>query len=248
MVVRQADRITSLIASYTSELQELEAYPEEELIAIIMDVGFSCTCCGRCCTREFNDHVFLLDDDAERVLAIDEGALVPAPDFEFCDQNGRFYAPGYALRTRDDGGCVFLQHNRCTIYERRMKICRIYPYMLHREADEEGNVDWRQISGLNLHGEYEREIDVSEARTIADDVIEYEKAFLGQEIAFLERLRSYFSENNLRHVQKIYDRQNLRFGRGEEVEVQVYYKGGFHPMTVRCTEYGTVPAGRGKKR
>jgi len=139
MVVQQTDRIASMIASHASELDALGAYPEEELVEVIRDVGFSCTCCGRCCTRAFNDHVFLLESDAETVLEVDPAALMPAPYFEFCDQEGRFYVPGYALRTQEDGRCVFLSaEDRCTIYDRRMSICRVYPYMLHREADEEG--------------------------------------------------------------------------------------------------------------
>lgn len=249
MVVQQTDRIASMIAAYASELDALGAYPEEELVEVIRDVGFSCTCCGRCCTRAFNDHVFLLESDAETVLEVDPAALMPAPYFEFCDQEGRFYVPGYALRTQEDGRCVFLSaENRCTIYDRRMSICRVYPYMLHREADEEGNVDWRQISGLNLHGEYGAEIDEDEARGIAREVIAYEKAFLNQEIVFLETLRAYFSAKNLRHVQKVYDRQMSRFNNGEEVEVRVFFRGGFSRTTARCTDYGIVPVARGKKR
>lgn len=247
MVLQQTDRIASMIASYSSERDALGAYPEDKLVGVIRDVGFSCTCCGRCCTREFNDHVFLLEQDVETVLVLDNRALMPAPYFEFCDQNGRFYVPGYALGTQQDGRCIFLSDNRCTIYDRRMSICRIYPYMLHREADEEGAVDWRQISGLNLHGEYETEIDADEAGRIAREVIAYEKAFFNQEIAFLETLGVYFSENHLRHVQKIYDRQMSRFNRGEEVEVMVYFKGGFCQATARCTDYGIVPMNPGKQ-
>ncbi|MDD3112706.1 MAG: YkgJ family cysteine cluster protein, partial [Methanofollis liminatans] len=86
MVVQQTDRIASMIASHASELDALGAYPEEELVEVIRDVGFSCTCCGRCCTRAFNDHVFLLESDAETVLEVDPAALMPAPYFEFCDQ------------------------------------------------------------------------------------------------------------------------------------------------------------------
>jgi len=248
MVVQQTDRIASVIASYASERDELCAYPLEDLVDIIRDVGFSCTCCGRCCTREFNDHVFLLEEDAEKMLALDAGALMPAPYFEFCDQHGRFYVPGYALRTQQDGKCVFLSDNRCTIYDQRMSICRVYPYMLHREEDEEGNIDWRQISGLNLHGEYGTEIDADEAERIAREVIAYEKAFLNQEIAFLETLKAYFSANSLRHVQKIYDRQMSRFNKGEDVAVMVYFRGGFARATARGADYGIVPTVRGKKR
>ncbi len=52
------------------------------------------------------------------------------------------------------GSCWFLENGKCRIYEHRFTICRIYPYMLHREADEKGSVDWRQFCGLDQHGEY----------------------------------------------------------------------------------------------
>ena len=142
------------IAALVRERNGLFDYPAERLAGIIREVGFRCDCCARCCTRAFNGHVFLLDRDVAVVREIDPGAIEPAPDPEFCDQNGIFYVSGYALRAKDDaeGSCWFLDGGKCRIYDRRFSICRIYPYMLHREADEEGNIDWRQISGLEMHG------------------------------------------------------------------------------------------------
>jgi Fe-S-cluster containining protein len=108
---------------------------EQDLADIISDVGFSCLLCGRCCTTEFNGHVFLLDADAERVMAMNPSLLIPAPEFELADEEGNFYVSGYALRVREDGSCIFLADSRCRIYDERFTICRIYPYMLHREPD-----------------------------------------------------------------------------------------------------------------
>src|SRR5690606_18027657 len=99
-------------------------------------------------------HVFLLDDDVEVVRRIDPGALVPAPFYEFCDQHGTFYVSGYAMRTDGTGACHFLEEGRCRCYEMRPLVCRCYPYMLHREPDAHGTIDWRQIGGLDEHGDY----------------------------------------------------------------------------------------------
>ena len=203
------------IAALIRERNSLFEYPADRLAGIIREVGFRCDCCARCCTRAFNGHVFLLDRDVAVVREIDPDAIEPAPDPEFCDQNGIFYVSGYALRAKNDkeGSCWFLDGGRCRIYDRRFSICRIYPYMLHRESDEEGNVDWRQISGLNLHGRYHEEIPDEECLSAARLTREYEDAFLSQEIQFLECIRDYFAKNGLKHVQKVYDdcmRQHLK--------------------------------------
>lgn len=229
--------ITSSIAALRAELAALAAYPLEELAAIIAEVGFACTCCGRCCTREFNDHVFLLDSEVARIRRIDPDALVPAPYFELCDQHGRFYVSGYALRTRDDGSCVFLEGGRCRIYAGRLSICRVYPYMLHREADEDGVVDWRQISGLDLHGSYHHKIADEEALRIAAETKAYESAFLEHEIAFFEYAGRYFAGHDLRHVKRTYDMEMRRFRKGEEVCVLVYADGTFAPARVSSRDF-----------
>lgn len=216
--------IDEQIEDTKKELEEMLAYPDEKLIDIIKEVGFECDMCARCCTKEFNDHVFLLDKDTEFIKSIDPNLIKPAPYYEFCDQNGRFYVSGYALRTKEDGSCVMLENKRCNMYDRRLTICRLYPYMLHRETDDEGNLDWRQISGLNEHGCYHSEISDSEAEKIAADTKAYEEAYLRQQIRFLGKVRDHFKKNGLRHVKSIYDRKMRAFGKGEEIEVYVYYK------------------------
>ena len=226
--------IPSRIALLSTEREELSRYPLERLAGIVRDVRFRCTSCGRCCTRAFNGHVFLLDRDVAVVRKIDPDALEPAPDPEFCDQNGILYVSGYALKVKDDreGSCWFLENNRCRIYDRRFSICRIYPYMLHREPDERGKVDWRQISGLDQHGEYDADISEEESHAIARETIAYETAFLSQQIAFLECIQERFARLQLRHVQKIHDRQMRQYRSGEPVTVMTYHDGNLEKHTL----------------
>ena len=113
------------------------------------------------------------------------------------------------------GSCWFLEGGRCRIYGQRFSICRIYPYMLHREPDEHGKIDWRQISGLDEHGEYHPEIPMEECIALARETKEYENAFLTQEISFLEFMRDYFADRKLRHVQKVYDDKMRRYLKGD---------------------------------
>jgi Fe-S-cluster containining protein len=215
------------IAALTQERNSLFEYPVDSLAKIIGEIGFSCTGCAKCCTRAFNGHVFLLDRDVAAVKIIDPGALQPAPAPEFCDQNGIFYVSGYALRIKDDeeGSCWFLENGRCRIYDKRFAICRVYPYMLHREPDERGKVDWRQFSGLDNHGDYHAAIPEDTCAVLARETKEYENAFLTQEIHFLEFIRDYFAKRGLRHVQKVYDDRMRGFIRGDEITVMVYYDG-----------------------
>jgi hypothetical protein len=223
------------IAALTQERNSLLAYPLEDLAGIIKEIGFRCTACAKCCTRVFNGHVFLLDRDVTALKATDPDACEPAPDPEFCDQNGTFYVSGYALRAKDDesGSCYFLDEGRCRIYDRRFAICRIYPYMLHREPDEQGNVDWRQISGPDKHGEYGEAIPDDLCLDLAREIKEYEDAFLDQQISFLEFMQDYFTANRVRHVQKVYDDRMRGFARGEEIRIQVFYDGRLEEHRVR---------------
>lgn len=224
-------RITAL----TQERNSLYGYPLERLAGIIRDVGFRCTRCAKCCTRAFNGHVFLLDRDVTAVKMIEPDALEPAPEPEFCDQNGTFYVSGYALKARNDEprSCWFLENGRCRIYEKRFSICRIYPYMLHREPDEEGVVDWRQISGIDQHGEYNAEITEDESLAIARETKEFENAFFSQEITFLECIQEHFSRHRLRHVQKVYDDRMRAFKKGVPIRMMAFYDGQFEEHLIR---------------
>jgi len=222
------------IAALTQEENALFEYPVQRLSEIIREVGFRCTSCAKCCTRAFNGHVFLLDREVGAAREIDPSVLEPAPDPEFCDQNGIFYVSGFALRVKNDeaGSCSFLENGRCRIYDLRFFICRIYPYMLHREPDERGKVDWRQISGLNHHGEYDTPISVEESLAIARETMEYEHAFLSHQIKFLECVQDWFTRNQLRHVQKIHDTGMRKFREGGKITVMVYTDGGFEKWEV----------------
>jgi len=232
-------RISALI----QERNGLFAFPLERLATIISEIGFQCTCCAKCCTRDFNGHVFLLDSDVRIAREIDPEALEPAPNPEFCDQNGVYYVSGYAIRAMPDkhGSCWFLKQDRCSIYDRRFSICRIYPYMLHREADEHGAVDWRQFSGLDEHGDYHSQIPPETCHSMALHTVEYENAFLAHEIAFLEFIRDYFARNKLRHIQKIYDDGMRRFQKGEDITVMVFCDGA---LDKHCVHAGKNGSGR----
>lgn len=236
MISVKKDDIESRLADVREELTGVKEFPDLKFVGIIRELGFRCELCARCCTKEFNDHVFLLDADLAVIRQINPDSVTPAPYYEFCDQKGRFYVSGYALKTKPDGSCVFLENKRCKIYGSRPSICRVYPYMLHREADNSGKIDWRQISGLNEHGSYYSELEDSECEAIAQETRVYEEAYLTQMIGFFEDVEAHFRKNGLKHVQSVYDRRMREFLKGKfELEVFVYYKGEFEKYNLKPT-------------
>jgi Fe-S-cluster containining protein len=233
------------------EIRCVASFPDEEFIRIIRDVGFGCDCCGKCCTSGFNDHVFLLDADAARIMEFPgRDFLCPAPYFDFCDNMGRFYVMGYALKNKPEGDCIFYTGGRCEHYDIRPEICRIYPYMLHREADEEGNVDFRQISGLNRHGLYHNDISDETCKEIARDVKKYELDFLGQKLRFLRAIGELFGKQNLRHSRQMYDRMMRKYGKGGEIEVYVFIKGKLEKEIIskQLSGHNIIEFGYGRNR
>jgi len=227
-------RLTGLV----EERELLESYPVDEYAEIVRETGFSCTCCGRCCTKAVNDHLFLLDDDVHRIRDEYPDVLVPAPYFEACDQNGRFFVSGYALRTRDGNICTFLNESgRCRIYTDRPLICRVYPYMLHREADASGNLRWCHLSGLNTHGEYNLPMTSEDASAVAEETIRYEKEYLDQQISFFRSLLALFEKEGFRYVRRTYDLAMRDFCQGEAVPVMVFCDGRFEETVVSRDMY-----------
>ena len=225
---------------FTEELNLLHGFSVEELATIIRDVGFFCTQCGSCCKTSQNGHVFLLEKDARHALEICPEAVIPAPFFEACDRAGNFYVSGYALRTSSDGSCIHLMNGRCRIYQDRFSICRVYPYMLHREADDHGVMAFRQISGLNEHGEYNSVISSEESLVLAEETIQYEKSWLEQMIEFYKKLDDLFQSTGERHVRKIYDQRMGLFRKGDPIQIFVYHCGQFFPHTVTIRDYSGI--------
>ena len=215
------------IIALMQEQNRLFAYPLERLVGEIREAGFRYTRCGTCCTRTVNGHIFLLDHEVGEVKNIDPAAFEPAPDPEFCDQNGTLYVSGYALRMKNDnhGSCWFLENGKCRIYDQRFSGCRIYPHMLRRNADTEGLVTWRQLARPNEHGRYDPDISDDECLALAREIKEYENAVLTQQISFLEAIHEYFTVCNLRHDKDMYDRQTQRLLQGKSVNSMVYHAG-----------------------
>jgi Fe-S-cluster containining protein len=91
------------------------------------NVRFECTKCGLCCgdTPEKTRHVLLLKTDAARIAAHTKRQI---GTFANETQDKSPYV--YEMHKAQDGKCVFLQNNRCVVYNVRPLICRFYPFEL----------------------------------------------------------------------------------------------------------------------
>jgi hypothetical protein len=101
MVVVSTVPIPYRFIALMQKCNSLFAYPLERLAGEIRATGFQCSCCGTCCSRSVNGHIFLLDRELADVKKIDSDAFEPAPDPKFCDQNGMLYVSGYAIRMKN---------------------------------------------------------------------------------------------------------------------------------------------------
>ncbi len=91
------------------------------------NLRFRCTKCGICCgdTKERHRNIFLLRKEAEKIA---REALKPIHDFAVkSDEMKPYY---YKMKKEENGKCVFLKNERCTIYPIRPLICRFYPFEL----------------------------------------------------------------------------------------------------------------------
>jgi Fe-S-cluster containining protein len=229
--------VQSRIDKLLLEQQALREYPEEQFAGEIVSVGFACERCARCCTKACKGHAFLLDGDVAAIRRLCPGALIPSPFFEYCDQFGRFYTSGYALRTRADGACTFLDNIHCAIYGERPAACRIYPYMLRRESDEHGSTSWRLSGRPDCHGIYLSAISSEDAVTIVRETKRYEQEVIDHELRYLSFIRRYFEEHALNHNRGTYDTGIRNFLHGESVIVMVYYCDTFEENEVRNYMY-----------
>ena len=87
---------------------------------------FECTGCGDCCTRP--GYVLLTKEDIERLG--DEGMVTEHPYF------------GIPMLKRTEAeGCLYFLDGKCSIYDRRPKQCRTYPFWESRISSP---MSWQQ--------------------------------------------------------------------------------------------------------
>ena len=90
-------------------------------------VRFKCEFCTLCCrdTESRVRRILLLNSEANRIS--DENSI----EIEmFAEKIEGFKPYVYQMRKTEDGRCIFLKGNLCSIYPIRPLICRFYPFQL----------------------------------------------------------------------------------------------------------------------
>jgi len=90
-------------------------------------VRFICDRCATCCgdTKERVRLILLLKIEAERIA---RKTLKGIGEFAEKIEGSEPYI--YWMKKADEGKCVFLKNNSCSIYQVRPLICRFYPFQL----------------------------------------------------------------------------------------------------------------------
>jgi Fe-S-cluster containining protein len=91
------------------------------------NVSWSCIECGNCCGD--------LDDRSRMILLLPEDInRIESSGFKgfYEGWNERNFT---GLMCKEDGKCVFYNRNRCSIYENRSLLCRMYPFWLEKHNE-----------------------------------------------------------------------------------------------------------------
>jgi Fe-S-cluster containining protein len=98
------------------------------------NLKFECIKCGICCgdTKEKIRHVLLLDLEVKEVS---EKTSLEVTDFSFKIEEKKPYS--FEMKKNENGKCLFLRDNSCTIYDFRPLICRFYPFELKFNIDQD---------------------------------------------------------------------------------------------------------------
>ena len=90
-------------------------------------VRFRCERCALCCgdTKDKVRSILLLKIEADR---ISKKTLMDLD--KFAEKIEGFEPYIYQMRKTEDGKCVFLKDDSCSIYQIRPLICRFYPFQL----------------------------------------------------------------------------------------------------------------------
>jgi len=97
---------------------------------------FECTACGECC-RHSGGKVEITPIEALKIA----GALDISPE-EFLREYGHQENGSIELIDNEDGHCIFLLEDRCSIYDSRPSQCRNFPFW---PENLKSHYRWKQL-------------------------------------------------------------------------------------------------------
>jgi Fe-S-cluster containining protein len=87
-----------------------------------IEAEIDCTACANCCRVT---EVGITDKDIEKLAK-----FVGTSELEFVDQFTALDGSGARILKRNEGGCVFLEGNLCSVYEARPVNCANFPHVV----------------------------------------------------------------------------------------------------------------------
>ncbi len=132
------------------------------------NVRFKCIKCGICCgdTPEKERNILLLKKEAQRISTLTKRQIG-----DFADELTNKEPYAYEMKKTTKGGkCLFLQHNKCTIYHARPLICRFYPFGLETDQNMKRFFYTKECLGIGK-GRIVEERDFNELLNLANSRI-----------------------------------------------------------------------------
>jgi len=95
-------------------------------------IRFECEKCALCCgdTKDRVRRILLLEIEAKRISQKTHKGVD-----SFAEKLDGFEPYVYMMKKTENGKCVFLKDNLCTIYQIRPLICRFYPFELKEDEN-----------------------------------------------------------------------------------------------------------------
>ncbi len=87
-----------------------------------IEAEIDCTACANCCRVT---EVGITEKDIEKLAK-----FVGTTEIEFVDQFTALDASGARILKRNEGGCVFLEGNLCSVYQARPVNCANFPHVV----------------------------------------------------------------------------------------------------------------------
>lgn len=107
--------------------------PSIQCIKYPKGIAFICLRCGLCCKDSSYKPRLILALRSEVRRISKRTGLKP---YDFAEDSGK-QTYGYILKKREDGSCIFLRNNNCSIYKMRPLVCRFYPFYLKQVGNKD---------------------------------------------------------------------------------------------------------------